>query len=143
MITTTSISVLLIEDNPGDVRLVKEILAIEGEGQFSLTTADCLHDAISLLELKKFDAVLLDLQLPDGNGLDSLLSIHAIVQGVPIVVLSNIADERLAVQSVQRGAQDFLVKDHVNGHMLLRSLRYAIERKLVEERLHDLAHQIA
>ncbi len=140
MITTTSISVLLIEDNPGDVRLVKEILAIEGEGQFSLTTADCLHDAISLLELKKFDAVLLDLQLPDGNGLDSLLSIHAIVQGVPIVVLSNIADERLAVQSVQRGAQDFLVKDHVNGHMLLRSLRYAIERKLMEERLHDLAH---
>jgi diguanylate cyclase (GGDEF)-like protein len=140
MITTTSINVLLIEDNPGDVRLVKEILAIEGDGQFILTAVDCLRDAISLLEQKQFDAVLLDLQLPDGNGLDSLLSIHAIVQGVPIVVLSNIADERLAVQSVQRGAQDFLVKDHVNGHMLLRSLRYAIERKLMEERLHDLAH---
>lgn len=140
MITTTSINVLLIEDNPGDVRLVKEILAIEGDGQFNLTIVDCLREAISLLELQTFNAVLLDLQLPDGNGLDSLLGIHAIVQGVPIVVLSNIADERLAVQSVQRGAQDFLVKDHVNGHMLLRSLRYAIERKLMEERLHDLAH---
>lgn len=134
------LNLLLIEDNPGDVRLVKEILAIEGAGQFTPIATDSLGNAIELLGRKKFEVILLDLQLPDGNGLDSLLQIQAIAPGVPIVVLSNTADERLAVQSVQRGAQDFLVKDHVNGHLLLRSLRYAIERKLMEERLHNLAH---
>jgi diguanylate cyclase (GGDEF)-like protein len=137
---TESLNLLLIEDNPGDVRLVQEILIMEGTGKFSMTTADCLENAQVILEHQKVEVILLDLQLPDGNGLDTLLKIHAIAPGVPIVVLSNISDERLAVQSVQRGAQDFLVKNHVNGHMLLRSLSYAIERKYMEERLHDLAH---
>lgn len=134
------LNLLLIEDNPGDVRLVKEVLAIEGAGRFAVSVVDSLENAMALLERERVEVILLDLQLPDGAGLDSLLKIHAIAPGVPIVVLSNSADEQLAVQSVQRGAQDFLVKDHVNAHTLLRSLRYAIERKLMEERLHELAH---
>lgn len=133
------INILLVEDNPGDVRLVKELLA-EGGEQFCLILADRLESAVSILERQDITAVLLDLQLPDGAGLESLHIIHAVALDVPIVVLSNLADERFAVQSVQHGAQDFLVKSHVNGHLLMRSLRYAIERKRMEERLNYIAH---
>lgn len=133
------INILLVEDNPGDARLVKELLA-EGGEQFCLVLADRLESAISIIEKQDITAILLDLQLPDGAGLDTLHTIHAVALGVPIVVLSNLADERLAVQSVQHGAQDFLVKDHVNSHLLMRSLRYAIERKRMEERLNYIAH---
>lgn len=133
------INILLVEDNPGDARLVKELLA-EGGEQFCLVLTDRLESAISILDKRDITAILLDLQLPDGAGLETLHTIHAVALGVPIVVLSNLADERLAVQSVQHGAQDFLVKDHVNGHLLMRSLRYAIERKRMEERLNYIAH---
>jgi len=133
------INILLVEDNPGDARLVKELLADGGE-EFCLIFADRLDSAISIIEKQDITAILLDLQLPDGAGLETLHTIHAVAHGVPIVVLSNLADERLAVQSVQHGAQDFLVKDHVNGHLLMRSLRYAIERKRMEEKLNYIAH---
>jgi diguanylate cyclase (GGDEF)-like protein len=133
------INILLVEDNPGDVRLVKELLDEDGE-RYNLVCADRLESAIKLIENQDIAAILLDLQLPDGAGLETLHAINAVAMGVPIVVLSNIADERLAVQSVQHGAQDFLVKDHVNGHQLMRSLCYAIERKRMEERLNYIAH---
>ncbi|GBG13216.1 diguanylate cyclase [Novimethylophilus kurashikiensis] len=133
------INILLVEDNPGDVRLVKELLDEDGE-RYNLVFADRLEEAIALLESQDITAILLDLQLPDGTGLETLHAISAVAMGVPIVVLSNIADERLAVQSVQHGAQDFLVKGHVNGHQLMRSLSYAIERKRMEERLNYIAH---
>jgi diguanylate cyclase (GGDEF)-like protein len=133
------INILLVEDNPGDVRLVKELLDEDGE-RYNLIFADRLESAIRMLESQDITAILLDLQLPDGTGLETLHAISAVAMGVPIVVLSNIADERMAVQSVQHGAQDFLVKGHVNGHQLMRSLSYAIERKRMEERLNYIAH---
>lgn len=134
------INILLVEDNPGDIRLVTELLAEGGDRQFNLLVADRLESALLMLERHDITAILLDLLLPDGTGLETLYTIHAAALNVPIVVLSNLADERLAVQSVQYGAQDFLVKDHVNSHLLMRSLRYAIERKRMEERLNHLAH---
>ncbi|HEY3328136.1 MAG TPA: EAL domain-containing protein [Novimethylophilus sp.] len=134
------INILLVEDNPGDIRLVTELLAEGGDRQFNLLAADRLESALLMLERHDITAILLDLLLPDGTGLETLYTIHAAALNVPIVVLSNLADERLAVQSVQYGAQDFLVKDHVNSHLLMRSLRYAIERKRMEERLNHLAH---
>lgn len=134
------LNILLVEDNPGDIRLVRELLDADRSERFALVTADRLDSALAILDSQDITAILLDLQLPDGDGLDTLLKIHANAPGIPIVVLSNIADESLAVRSVQQGAQDFLVKGYVDAHQLTRSLRYAIERKRMEESLNHLAH---
>lgn len=136
----TSLTILLVEDNPGDIRLVRELLAADQSESFTLVTADRQETALAILDSHDITAILLDIELPDSSGLNTLLKIHANAPGIPIVVLSSIADEGLAVRSVQQGAQDFLVKGHVDAHQLTRSLRYAIERKRTEERLNHLAH---
>ncbi len=136
----TSLTILLVEDNPGDIRLVRELLAADQSESFTLVTADRQETALAILDNHDITAILLDIELPDSSGLNTLLKIHANAPGIPIVVLSSIADEGLAVRSVQQGAQDFLVKGYVDAHQLTRSLRYAIERKRTEERLNHLAH---
>jgi len=138
--SSTSLTILLVEDNPGDIRLVRELLAADQSESFTLVTADRQDTALAILDSQDITAILLDLELPDGSGLNTLLKIHANAPGIPIVVLSSAADESLAVRSVQQGAQDFLVKGYVDAHQLTRSLRYAIERKRTEERLNHLAH---
>jgi diguanylate cyclase (GGDEF)-like protein len=138
--SSTSLTILLVEDNPGDIRLVRELLAADQSQSFTLVTAGRQETALAILESQDITAILLDIELPDSSGLDTLLKIHANAPGIPIVVLSSIADEALAVRSVQQGAQDFLVKGYVDAHQLTRSLRYAIERKRTEERLNHLAH---
>lgn len=137
---TANIKILLVEDNPGDALLAQAFLAEDLSRQFELLTADQLGAALPLLEQGGIAAVLLDLQLPDGEGLETLTRIHAAAPDIPIVVLSAIEDESLAIKSVQLGAQDFLVKGNINGLLLRRSLYYAIERKHMEERLKHLAH---
>lgn len=134
------IHLLLVEDNPGDVRLVHELLAEDKRERFILHVADRLESATAVLREHDIAVILLDLQLPDGSGLDTLLKIHSAAQGVPVVVLSCIGDEALAISAVQHGAQDFLVKDHISAHLLNRALHYAIERKRLEDRLHYFAH---
>jgi len=138
--SSTSLTILLVEDNPGDIRLVRELLVADQSERFILVTADRQETALAILDSQDITAILLDLELPDGSGLSTLLKIHANAPGIPIVVLSSTADESLAVRSVQQGAQDFLVKGYVDAHQLTRSLRYAIERKRTEERLNHLAH---
>lgn len=138
--SSESLTILLVEDNPGDIRLVRELLAADQSEAFTLVTADRQEAALKILDTHDITAILLDIELPDSTGLDTLLRIHANAPGIPIVVLSSIADEGLAVRSVQQGAQDFLVKGYVDAHQLTRSLRYAIERKRTEERLNHLAH---
>ncbi len=133
------ISVLLIEDNPGDARLVKEFLAETGNAQFNLTHVDRLEEAFRRLAETNFDVVLLDLSLPDAQGLGTVQRIQMAFPNVPIVVLSGMSDETLAFQAVQGGAQDYLVKGEGGGSLLMRSMRYAIERKQTEERLAYLA----
>jgi diguanylate cyclase (GGDEF)-like protein len=133
------INVLLIEDNPGDARLVKEFLTETGNAQFNLTHVERLEEAFSRLSENNFDVVLLDLSLPDAQGLGTVQRIQIEFPAVPIVVLSGMSDERLAVQAVQGGAQDYLVKGEGGGSLLMRSMRYAIERKQTEERLAYLA----
>ncbi|MDP2809753.1 MAG: EAL domain-containing protein [Rhodocyclaceae bacterium] len=137
------VTLLLVEDNPGDQRLVREMLDTCGHGGFRLLTAEHLAAAAALLDSEPVDIVLLDLRLPDGNGLDSLVKMHALSPGVPIVVFSQVEDESMAVKAVRMGAQDFLVKAHINGPLLTRSLRYALERRQIEEHLHYLAHHDA
>ena len=131
------IRVLLIEDNPGDARLIQELL-VEARIQFDLTWSRSLSEGLDRLESAScFDAVLLDLMLPDSHGIDTFRRTHACAAALPIVVMSVLDDERLAVEAVHAGAQDYLVKGRVDGSLLARSLRYAIERKRSETALQE------
>jgi diguanylate cyclase (GGDEF)-like protein len=107
--------------------------------QFDITRVARLADAFTQLGRARFDAVLLDLSLPDGYGLSTLRQMMAANPTIPIIVLSGVSDQTLALQAVQHGAQDYLVKGHGQPELLVRSIRYAIERKRAEERLTFLA----
>jgi signal transduction histidine kinase len=130
-----AVTVLLIEDNPGDARLIRELLSEEKGGSFRLEYADRLSLGIERLASGKVDIVLLDLGLPDSQGFDTFIKVHNSVPQVPVVILSGLTDEELAAKAVREGAQDYLVKGHVDSDLLGRSLRYAIERKRVEVEL--------
>lgn len=132
--------ILLIEDNPGDARLVREMLDEAAASAFELLHADQISTAMPLLESESVDIILLDLGLPDGTGLDTLIKVHALAPDVPIVVFSQTEDESLAVKAVRIGAQDFLVKTQISSQLLTRSMRYALERRQLQEHLHKLAH---
>ena len=123
------IKVLLVEDNPGDARLVKEALS-EASGQnFSLIHVGRLSEALVQLEAEEIDIVLLDLSLPDSQGIDSVVRAQREASEVPIIVLTGNWDEHLGVKCVQEGAQDYLVKGQIDSNLLVRSIRYAVERR--------------
>ena len=130
-----SVKVLLIEDNPGDARLIRELLAEKKGGSFRLECTDRLSAAIERLASGKVDVILLDLGLPDSQGFDTFIKVHNSVPQIPIVILSGLTDEELAAKTVRDGAQDYLVKGHTDSNLLGRSLRYAIERKQAEVEL--------
>src|SRR5580700_8201974 len=129
------ILVLLVEDNPGDARLLAELLRETDAGQLKLEQVGRLDDALERLSRERFDLVLLDLSLPDEQGLNTLVKAHACAPKVPIVVLTGLDDEGLAVKAVRAGAQDYLVKGRVDGDLLVRSIRYATERGRAVEAL--------
>jgi PAS domain S-box-containing protein len=129
------INVLFIEDNPGDARLVREMLAEAHWGRVKLECADRLSAGLERLAEGGLDCVLLDLTLPDSTGLDTFERVHAHTPELPIVIISELGDEALAIKAVKAGAQDYLVKDHLGSYVLGRSIRYAIERKRMEENL--------
>jgi signal transduction histidine kinase len=131
------IKVLLIEDNLAEARLLKEILKGNEKKEFHLVNVSRLSEGISLLQQTNFDAILLDLTLPDSQGLESLAPLLIIAPKVPIVVLTNTNDDNLALEAVRRGAQDYLIKREVRLDILTRSLCYAIERKQMEEALKE------
>ena len=131
------IKVLLIEDNPGDARLIRELLAEVEGAPFDVYHTDRLSAGLERLAQGDIDVILLDLSLPDSKGLDSLGKLHAQAPKVPIVVLSGLSDEAVAVKAVQEGAQDYLVKGSIDGGLLVRSLRYAIERHRLRVELHE------
>jgi PAS domain S-box-containing protein len=133
MIRHHPIKILLVEDNPGDVLLLQETLSEITFVDLELVPVERLKTALSRLQSEEFDVVLLDLVLPDSNGLDTFIQIHEQAPLIPIVVLTGMADETLAISAMQAGAQDYLVKGQVSGsELLLRSIRYAIERKRIE-----------
>ncbi|MCS6898111.1 MAG: GGDEF domain-containing response regulator [Nitrospira sp.] len=133
------LKILLIEDNETDARLTQDILAEWSVGQFDVAHVVRLKEALDQLARYHFDAVLLDLSLPDGYGLATLGQIQSANPRIPVIVLSGLSDQALALQAVQAGAQDYLVKGRSQGELLARSIRYAIERKRAEERLTYLA----
>jgi two-component system, cell cycle sensor histidine kinase and response regulator CckA len=123
------INVLVIEDNLAEARLLEEVLKGTLSDRFSLIHVKRLGEAIGLLQTKRLDVALLDLTLPDSMGLDSLDTLIKHAPNLPIVVLTNTNDEELAVDAVRHGAQDYLFKRQVNLDILVRAVRYAIERK--------------
>lgn len=129
------IRTLLVEDEPSAVRLIQETLAEAKAVGFELTQMDRLNDALKLLAREEFDVVLLDLSLPDSQGLGALVQAQAQAPGVPIVILTSLNDETVALKAVQEGAQDYLVKGPLANAILVRAIRYAIERKRLEEQL--------
>ena len=133
------IKVLLVEDNDFDAHLTQDILAEWSIEQFAITHVARLSEALARLGKERFDAVLLDLSLPDGYGLTTLRQVQAASPTIPIIVLSGVSDQTLALQAVQNGAQDYLVKGQGQPELLTRSIRYAMERKRAEERLMYLA----
>jgi serine phosphatase RsbU (regulator of sigma subunit) len=122
------VRILLVEDDPDDVYVMQNLLGDCWHGPFELVNVELLSVAIERCQEERFDVVLLDLGLPDSNGLETFFSIYAHAGDVPIVVLSGLSDERAAVKAVQAGAQDYLVKGQLTDRLLIRSLRYAIER---------------
>jgi signal transduction histidine kinase len=124
-----SANVLIIEDNPGDVLLLRALLEEVDDNALTITHASCLAEGLARLGEGGFDVVLQDLSLPDGTGLEIVRTLRRQEKNVPIVVLTGLDDEAVALQAVQEGAQDYLVKGSVNGHGLTRCIRYAIERE--------------
>jgi DNA-binding response OmpR family regulator len=123
------LEVLLIEDNPGDTRLIREMIADTRTTDFNLVSANTLKAARQMLPGHDIDVILLDLSLPDSRGLDTFNAIRECLPEAPIVVLTALDDEDTAIEALHKGAQDYLVKGQVDGELLSRSLRYAVERQ--------------
>jgi DNA-binding NtrC family response regulator len=124
--------ILLIEDNMGDARLLEMMLSEVANPSFNIVWADRLDKGLREIESCDIELVLLDLGLPDSQGFETFDSIHSTIPDVPIIVMTGLNDETLALEAVRKGAQDYLVKGQVNGNLLIRSMRYAIERKKLE-----------
>lgn len=137
------IRVLLAEDDAGDALIVSEMLGESENPAFAITRADRLAVLRERLLAKSFDVILLDLSLPDGQGLPLVTAVREAAPQTPIVVMSGQRDDAVAVQIVQAGVQDYWVKGHVDGFQLGRSLRYAIERKRIEDELRRTNAELA
>ncbi|PIZ15342.1 hypothetical protein COY52_09970, partial [Candidatus Desantisbacteria bacterium CG_4_10_14_0_8_um_filter_48_22] len=137
------IKVLLVEDNPGDARLIQEMLKEVKDADFELEQASRISEAVKRVTGKGIDVILLDLSLPDSDGLDTFIRVSAKAGEIPIVVMTGLTDRTLAIKAVQGGAQDYLVKGTVDSNLIIHSLRYAIERKKAELKLKELQEQLA
>jgi len=135
--TSDQMRVLLIEDDPDDILLVKEALADVSLGKIKLEYTGRLSRGLIELSSHPYDVVLLDLNLPDSRGLETLKTVIKSYPKVPVVVISGLADDITTIEAVRRGAQDYLVKGDISGPTLVRVLRYAIERKQAEAILRE------
>ena len=127
-VSAAPLEVLLVEDNPGDARLVKESLADVSAGAFHLTHVERLEEAIRRLEQSRFDVVLLDLLLQDSQRLGTLMEIHNQAPKVPIVVFTGLEDDVVGLWALSEGAEDYVVKGKVSGDSLAYTIHEAIAR---------------
>jgi PAS domain S-box-containing protein len=134
--------VLLIEDSPIDSYLIRALLSEVQDADLDLECTDRLSTGLERLDRGGIDVVLLDLVLPDSQGLDTFIKAHRYAPEMPILVLTCLDDETLAVQAVQAGAQDYLFKWEFDGHLMVRAMKYAIERKRAGEELKELMRKI-
>ncbi len=133
----TATRLLLVEDNLGDARLLREMLREPGTHRIEMTHVTSMSEAEGRLAAGETDVILLDLGLPDEHGLGAVRRAHAAAPRVPLVILTGLDDESLATQALKEGAEDYLVKGQLESRGLLRAVRYAIERKLMEDALFD------
>jgi diguanylate cyclase (GGDEF)-like protein/PAS domain S-box-containing protein len=134
MIRNSIKTILLIEDNPGDARLLGELFD-EQRVNSELVHVECMADAEKYLAERAVNIIVLDLGLPDANGLEAVRRAHAAAPRTPLVVLTGLDDESVSAQALQAGAQDYFVKGQLETRRLPRALRYAVERKIMEESL--------
>jgi PAS domain S-box-containing protein len=135
MMERSEIHLMIVEDNPGDFRIVSAILEECPNPFFNIRHAESLGECMKVLDIEKIDVVLLDLGLPDSSGFSGLEKIISKYKLLPIVILTGQDDERIGIEALQKNAADYLVKGQINENLLVRTLRYAIERKRVEEEL--------
>ncbi len=126
--STASIPVLLVEDNEDDAFLFQRTLSKVGTGEFETKRVELLKEALAAIDEQDFKVALVDLSLPDSHGLNTFLRIHEKAPDLPVVVLTGNADEKVAAEALQKGAQDYLIKGQVVGRGLVRAVHYAIER---------------
>ena len=130
-----SLKILLLEDNPGDARLINEYVKESSLVNFSLTHIEQLSAGLEYLNQNSPDVILLDLGLPDSQGIDSLRSIVSQEPYIPVIVLTGLNDSEMAIKAMQTGAQDYLIKGEFNSDLLIRVISYSIERKQAEQAL--------
>lgn len=138
----TKIRILLVEDSPGDARLVRIALSEVKDVEFHVQHVETLAAARAALNEASFDAILLDLSLPDSHGLNTVYEIRQLAPTLPLIVLSGQPDEELAFEAVKSGAQDYLVKGQGDGILVARAIRYARERKQAEEALREARDEL-
>jgi len=131
--------VLLIENDPKDVHLIKEYLKEDSTTQFSLDYTNRLSTGLQRLSKEEYTVVLLELVLPDSEGIDTFTKVHTMAPEVPVIVNTRLNDENMAIKTLQNGAQDYLLKDSLDSNLLVRSIRYAIERQRLLTEIRSLS----
>ncbi len=137
----TDIEILLVEDNPGDADYLIELLSDERDPAFSILHVQRLSDALAEIRRRSFHVVLLDLGLPDSQGIDTLLIVRK-ESPLPIIVLTGLADETFALEAIKMGADDYLTKGQINPVLVTRTIRYALERRHAEEVLRESSQRL-
>ena len=130
----SGLTLLLIEDNPGDARLLREMLRDQGNG-YDIVWVQTLAEALKEIASKRFHLILCDLNLKDTQGFETASAVMAASSDTPIIIITGQDDDQTAMEAIKEGVQDYLVKNTVTPELIGRSIRYAVERKLAEERL--------
>ena len=131
--TSSPRKILLVEDNRAEAVLFQDMLLRDAQGQFDLCWTGSLGETLERLAHDRFDAILLDLSLPDAHGLDTITRTCAAVPATPILIITGSTDEHIATEAVRCGAEDYLVKGQTDTRSLVRAIRYAIDRKRMQQ----------
>ena len=134
--------ILLIEDNLFNARLIVDMLSERKKPGFTVKTAGTLAEGIERISKGGIDVILLDLNLPDSQGIETLSTLMSLGQSIPIIVTSALEDESIALEALTRGASDYLLKGHIDVQILTRSIRYALERKRKEDEILKAKEQL-
>jgi len=140
---TYSLNTLLVEDNLGDAFIIKEFLKFRASLNFNVTHCNRLSLAIKQLNEENFDVILLDLGLPDSQGYQTISQMTEMAPNIPIIVLTGKHDEDFSIEVVQKGAQDYLVKSKMSADVLIRSIRYSLERIQLVQKLHQREQELS
>lgn len=141
VLTPDSLNILLVEDNPADAKLIEQLLGTKDNPRLHLTIVEHLREALNCLSETEFDVILLDLVLPDSLGIDTITRVKAQAPMIPIVVLTDWNDRKMAVEAVRAGAQDYLIYKSVERELVMRAICYAIERQRTEQTIRRQAQR--